>query len=331
MGLFGGSTTTTTNENFDSGPSSWQKPYLDDAFNSARSIYSGARDDAYYQGETYAGMSDSAKATLDKLKAYAAGQGLSTAGQLSSIGTSMAGYGSNAADLTSRIAAMASEDPTQANIAAAQKYADNPYLSGIIDANARDVTRNLTENDLPSIDRAASATGNINSSRAGVAAGIARRGAEDRIGDISASLRGNAYSEGLSRAQADRASNMSALGSAANAYTSLAGFGVDALGKGTDAAYGAYDAIGRANAQEQGDRQGQLDADYDKWKGEDERQWDLLSRYANIVAGNQWGQSGTSTSTSKQKSSQSILGQIAGIAASAGSIYTGLGGFGRKK
>jgi len=324
MGLFSGSTTTKTNDKFDTGPSSFQSGYLTNAFDSATGIYNASKDTPYYQGDTYAGMSQEAKDALTKLKGYASGTGLDTANSLYTLGTSMAGYGDKAASTLDRYTAMAGADPTEANIASAQKYADNPYLDAQIDANSRDVTRNLTENELPSIDRAASATGNINSSRAGVAAGIARRGAEDRIGDISATLRGNAYNNGLSLAQSDRATNLSAMGNAANAYGNLASFGVDALGKSSDAAYGAYGAITGANSQEQADRQGQATADFQQWQGQDTRGSDLLSRYASIVAGNQWGQSGTSSGTNTAKGSGSILSQIMGAANTAASIYTGM-------
>ncbi|OWK31785.1 hypothetical protein [Sphingomonas mucosissima] len=325
MGLFSGSTTTKTNEKFDTGPSSFQAPYLSEAFTSAKDIYNSSKSSPYYQGETYAGMSPAAKAALDKLKAYASGQGLDTAAALGNLGSQMSAYGAKAGSTLDQFAKMAGQDPTQANITAATAYANNPALQGMIDANARDVTRNLSEDILPGIDRAASATGNINSSRAGVASGIAQRGAADRIADISATLRGNAYDRGLSLAQGDRATNLSALGQAASSYGNLASFGVDALGRSTDAAYGAYGAIQGADAAEQGDRQGKLTADFTKWQGEDTRAMDLLGRYASVVAGNQWGQSGTSSGTTKAKQSGSILGQLVGAANLAASIYTGLG------
>jgi hypothetical protein len=323
MGLFSGSTTTKINEKFDTGPSSFQTGYLKNVFDSATDIYNSSKSTPYYDEPTYAGMSAEDKDALTKLKGYASGTGLDTANSLYTLGSSMAGYGAKAGSTLDRFTAIAGEDPTQANIASAQKYADNPYLDAQIDANSRDITRNLTEGELPSIDRAASANGNINSSRAGVAAGIARRGAEDRIGDVSATLRGNAYNNGLSLAQADRTTNMNAMGTAANAYGNLASFGADALGKSSDAAYGAYGAITGANSQEQADRQGQATADFQKWQGQDTRASDLLGRWADVVAGNQWGQSGTSSGTNTAKTSGSILNQIMGAANSAASIYTG--------
>ena len=323
MGLFSGSSTTKTSEQFDSGPSGWQKPYLDSAFTSAQGIYQNAKDSPYYEGPTYAQMSADAKDTLAKLKAFAANQGLGTSTALNTIGTNLSGYADKAGSTIDAFSAMAGEDATEANIRSAQAYADNPFITGQIDAASRDVTRNLTEDILPSIDRAASATGNINSSRAGVASGIAQRGAADRIADISASMRGDAYDKGLSLAQADRASKLSALSSAANAYQGLAGMGIDALGRSTDAGYGAYSAMSGADQAEQADRQGQLDADFAQWQGEDTRDSDLLQRYFDIIGSNSWGQSGTSSGTSKSKTSGSILGSVLGAGAIAASAFTG--------
>jgi hypothetical protein len=57
--------------------------------------------------------------------------------------------------------------------------------------------RNLQETQLTGIASQAAGTGNSGSSRAGVMAGIAARGAGDRIGDISSQMRGQAYNTAL--------------------------------------------------------------------------------------------------------------------------------------
>lgn len=74
---------------------------------------------------------------------------------------------------------------------------NNDILSGQIDAASRDVMRNLQENQLTGIASQAAGTGNSGSSRAGVMAGIAARGAGDRIGDIASAMRGQAFNTAL--------------------------------------------------------------------------------------------------------------------------------------
>src|SRR3546814_4047869 len=77
-------------EKFDTGPSSWQKGYLDQAFGEAKNIYGQSAGSPYYQGDTYAGLDDNTKASLDRLKSYASGTALDGAGRIRYIGSSMA-------------------------------------------------------------------------------------------------------------------------------------------------------------------------------------------------------------------------------------------------
>ncbi len=86
-----------------------------------------------------------------------------------------------------------------------QQYADNPWMDQMITASLRDPYRNLTENQLPMIDLGAAFSGNMDSSRSGLAEGVAQRGYGDRATDIAAQMRGGAYSQGLQVAGQTRA------------------------------------------------------------------------------------------------------------------------------
>lgn len=321
MGLFGGSTTTTTNEKFDSGPSSFQKPYLNQAFGSAQDIYNRQGKTPFYQGELYAGMSPEARAALDSMRGFATGTGLNSASQVSQIGQNLAGYSNRAGGMIDDYVSMSTPE---ALTATANKFANDPFLQQRIDAAAGDVTRNLSENVLPSIDRAASAGGNINSSRAGIASGIAQRGAQTDIANIGARMRSEAFDRGLGLAQGAAESRLSA----SRAFGDLGAQGISALGRGAELGYGAFDRINQAGAIEQADRQGRLDADYRRWEGEDSREWDMLSRYYDIVGRNQWGQSGTSSSKSKAKQSGGVLSGLlsAGLGIAGSGLIPGIGG-----
>ena len=117
------------------------------------------------------------------------------------INTAM-GAGQGMANMTSMMGAANNGGFNPAN---AGQYMNNSLLNSQIDAASTDVVRNLQENQLTGIASNAAGSGNSGSSRAGVAAGIAARGAGDRIGDISASMRGQAYNTGLG-IEANRAS-----------------------------------------------------------------------------------------------------------------------------
>jgi hypothetical protein len=293
LGLTQNSNTQTSN----TGPSQFQAPYLTGAFDAAKGNYEASAGTPFYTGNLYAGMSDQAKADLVKTRDFALSTGMGTAGQLSSIGSDLAGNFGKASSTIDDYLKLANGDATADILAAAKAYSENPNIDGQIDAVNRDVQRMLTEQTLPGIDRAASGSGNINSSRAGVAAGVAERGAADRMADNAATIRSQAYTQGLQMAQAERANKLGALSTAAGAYSGLGGQGISALTAGSNAGYGALSAINDANKTEQADRQGQATADYQSWLGEDGRASDLLSRYFSIIGGNQWGSSGTSTGT----------------------------------
>lgn len=319
-GLFSGSQKTKSESTTDTGPSKFQQPYLTTAFDGAQSSYNSSSGSPFYQGALYAGMTDQAKSDLGATRDYATNTGLGTANQLSGLGSSLLGNLGKAGTALDDFQTLANGDATQANITAAGKYADNPYLDAQIDAVNRDVGRTLNEQTLPGIDRQASGTGNINSSRAGVAAGIAQRGAADRMADNSATLRSQAYQSGLTLAQQDRSNQLSSLGSIANGYMGLGSQGLSAIGQGAQIGTNALNTINSANALEQADRQGQADADYATWQGNDTRESDLLSRYYNIIGSNQWGSYGTQTGTSKTTSSPGLGGLLAGGLSLAGGL-----------
>lgn len=131
-------------------------------------------------------------------------------------------------------------DPTQATIAAANSYADNPTLNASIAAATRPVLETLHESTVPGLNRAATMGGTLNSSRAGMAEAMANRDAATRVGDIEASMRGAAYNNGLSLAASQREAGTA-----------------QAIAAGTaGASAGNNNALGVANLQQDG---GQFD------------------------------------------------------------------------
>jgi hypothetical protein len=87
---------------------------------------------------------------------------------------------------------------------------NNPLLQQQIEASTRDIGRGLTEQTLPGIASQSVATGNVGSTRRGVAEGIATRGAQDRAADIAAQIRGGAYNQALGIGAQQAAANQQA-------------------------------------------------------------------------------------------------------------------------
>lgn len=186
-----------------------QAPYINDIYANAANLYNnyGMPD------KQVAGLNPYLANGLNNQYGFATGTGndIFTAQLMSSL-QNMGGYD------TAGMAAnrMAGGNVYNAPMTNGLNYAtldasvNNPYLSGQIDAASRDVTRNLYENDMTGNAAAAAATGNSGSSRRAVMDAIAMRSAGDRIGDISAAMRGGAYTTGLGLANQTALANQQA-------------------------------------------------------------------------------------------------------------------------
>ena len=139
---------------------------------------------------------------------------------------------------------------TGQTIANANQYANNPTLNAQIKAAEQPVLQTLNESTVPGLNRAASEGGNLNSSRAGMAEAMANRDAATQVGNIDATMRGNAYNNGLSlAAQQQEAGTNAAISAGSAQANSGASLG---LGVGnqqlTQAGLTASTQLGAANS-----------------------------------------------------------------------------------
>jgi hypothetical protein len=305
--------------------SPWEKaqPYILDGYDQAKTELNNNLTGAY-TGPRVAGLdpyqTNGATATGDWASTY--GSQIPT--QLFNGGTSMmnsgSAYGTNAQNIINQ----AGTDQTQNFLSQANQYANNPYVNGLIDANSRDIVRNLNENQLPSLNLAAAGTGNTNSTRTGVSQAIAERGAADRLADVSNNIRSSFFNNGLNMAQSQY-----------NTQQSLASNTNQQLGQayqlGTGSLTGAQQANGNNFDQTQaagGVFQGQQQKEYDAAKaayGEGQNtNLDLLAKYMGIING-AYGGSGV-PGTVSNGAAAGIQGALGGAATGAG-LYGKLGGF----
>lgn len=231
-----------------------QQPFLDDVRQQAQDIYQDLPD------QQVAGLNQNIYSGLDNQAALggsqiSAGQGLMSQGQgmTNAYGDSM-GYAKQATNVNragegigtaiaggQRVGADAAQSTAATNLGFDQsnldRYINNDVLQGQIDASTRDVGRVLNEQTLTGIQSAAAGTGNSGSSRAGIMAGVAVRGAQDRAGDIAAGMRGQAYNNALNL-EAQRASQNAGF----NQQTNLANAGAfnQMYGAGLNTGLGAF-------------------------------------------------------------------------------------------
>lgn len=247
----GSSKTTTQNQTQTNDPWAPQIPYLTDAFSKAKATYDQSGSNPFTQAQ------------LDNFtNQIGFANGSKIPGQTSAYGTGLLSQGGAA---TSGALSMTPSDI----IGQAGQYANNPYLDGQVTAAMRDATRSVNEEALPSIARNAAASGNQFSSRKGIAEGIVQRGLAEKTADVSANLRGNAWSQGLAQAEGARQFN-------AGTGLDMSKTGLGALSSSLSQQSGLYDMANSAAA------------------GGKNMGWEDLMKYYGLISGN-FG--GTTTGT----------------------------------
>jgi len=83
------------------------------------------------------------------------------------------------------------------NVFASGKMMDNPYINQMVDASTRDVTQQFKDSIAPALMSQFSAAGRTGSGANVMAFGNAAGQLAERLGDMNANIRGNAYQQGL--------------------------------------------------------------------------------------------------------------------------------------
>lgn len=205
---------------------------------------------------------------------------------------------------------------TQDIVNGAQGLINNDLLQGQIDATNRGIQRNLTEQAFTGIDRNAVGSGNLGSSRAGIAQAVAAREASQQMADNESSIRSNAYNNALSQSQsvlnnnnANMLSGYQGLSGLGNNLASQAGSYANSLNSGLS-------NLGQAASLEamlQQNNQANL-------IGERDYIANLIGQYYLPTVGTIGGMGGTTTGTQKTPGT-SMFNSILSGAQSAGSIY----------
>lgn len=287
-----------------------QQPFVIQGYNSASDALKQAQAMGTYQGQYTADMDPlqtqglNAGANLAQTSGVAGSQAQYQTG-MNTIGNTDA-FGSNANSLY----AQSQVDPTQQILGNAAQYANNPYLDSQIDAASRDVTRNLNENQLTGLDLNATGAGNMNSSRTGVAQGIMERGAADQIGDISATMRSNAYNTGLAASQNQYNTGVTQAQTANNQLLQSGTNGASQITAGLNTGYNAANVTANAGAAFQTQQQNVLNGQKQQFTDQQNNGLDLTGKYMGIINGN-FG--GGSTAAAPNTATSAISGALGGL------------------
>lgn len=323
-GLMGSKNKTTTSTS-SSAPWEPQQQYLKYGFGEGQDAYNAAKALGTYQGDRVADMNPYQTAGYNLAGNTGLGMGYDFGSNQATTGNNMLGsaanYGNNAANLFSQYQ---NGDPTAYALNTANQFASSPYLNGQIDAASRDVARNLNEQQLPAALRSQVAGGNINSTRAGVQDAILQRGAQDRVADISAGLRGNAFNQGLTSGLNQYNTNLSNLLSTNNQLYNAGNLGSSLLNNGLSNIYTGANNATAAGAGFQNQNQNEINGQMSAFNDQRNNQLDLLKQYMGIVGGNYGG---TSTGTQTTPGVGFLQGALGGAMGAAG-LASGFGGAG---
>lgn len=316
LGINGMGTSKQSSEN---NPWAPQGEHLINVFDGAQDLYNQGPAD-YYGGNTVAGINPMLQNTLTSMGGWGSGTGGDSFKSMNDMGQSFTGSGNTAANNLNNMLMHGTQPQVGIDMNQVNSFMDNDVLNGQIDAVTRDIGRNLHENTLTGIASNSVGTGNTGSSRRSVKEAIAERGAADRIADVSAGMRYNAYNDGMNKSLDISKSNVNNSNNLLNMGLSAGVNGANTMNMANGMQLNNMQAGFNAGNYMRGYDQQVIDADINKWNYNQNKNWDLLNKYYSMVGGNSWGgqSSGTATASPAQT--------IGGLMQSGGALMKGMGG-----
>jgi hypothetical protein len=325
---------TTTSQQSQSQTNPWapQAAALTDAFGKAQDAYAKSSQ-AVAPTDFTAGFNPQQLATFQAM----IGQGSNMAVPSTQAGAAGALTGAGVSGTQGALSGFAGFDPTASNntqsiVDSANKYASGQNIDAQVNdamLNARQTARDVT---LPGINQSAAISGNTNSSRTGIAEGLVERGLAQQSANLGASLRSQAFQNGLTlaqqQAQSNKASRLAALGGQ-GALGASAVSGGNTAGNSSVANTGALDTLAMTGgAGLQAADQAALTNQLQRYQFDTQSPYANLTELMKIIGSGNWGSSTTSsgTGTSTEKSTPSTLSTIGGGIGALTSIMGMFGG-----
>tara|TARA_B100000767_G_scaffold124816_1_gene118954 strand:- start:420 stop:1412 length:993 start_codon:yes stop_codon:yes gene_type:complete len=288
------------------------KPYVDNNLKGSEGALNNVLDTGAYQGNTLAGPNAFQTGTANTMGNF--GTNMMNSGN-AMMGNN-AGFGNNANNMYGQYQGMANAAQQQDRLGNAINYA-NQNTGSLLDTAMRDDRRNLQENTLTGIDNAAMGSGNMNSSRAGIATAVANRAYDDRRSDMASNIQNNLIDRSLNTQNQAFADQQNALSGAMGANTGIAnayGVGMNTLGEGANFGMNAGNSL-------QGYDQTQLNDMRQRF--EDQRDFEMQQRTQYNA-----GILGKAPNSSQNVKANMHNPMMAGISGAMGGYGKGMQGFG---
>ena len=237
------------------------RPYITGMYQGGQAGLDSALAAGYYGGPTYAGMNDMQNTAANNMYNF----GNNAFGNAGNIMNTASGFSGNYADLYNRASA------DRAGVA--EDYV-NANADPMVNRALRDSTRQLEEDTLTRIGMGASASGNTNSSRAGVAEAIAGRGYMDRAADTRADIENELRNESFKNQDAQFSNMMNANAGLSTSFNNAFGMGNTAAGN-----------MANAGSMFQTDDQNRMNDDRSRFEGNRDFELDMYNKFNAGILG----------------------------------------------
>ena len=297
----------------------YQADYLDFGFDEAKNIYNQGAP-GYFPGNTIAGFNPGQINALNALQGFTPG----SAASMSALGNQFMGGAGTAINTAANIAGGAAPQANMMTMDQLNQY--QPMIKQMVDASTRQGMRTYNEQFNPQLNAAAAGSGNLGSSRAAIAQGIAQRGIAENAQNVGANAVSNLFNQGNSMNMANANLSLNNQGQQLSAANMLGGMAQTGAGLQAQA-----DSLREAGLQTnlnagtafQDMDQAQINAEMDRYNYDQNADMNFLANYINLVNGNY----GTTQNQTQNTKDPSLGRQLLSVGTNlAGAYLMGQGG-----
>lgn len=276
----------------------YQAPYLDYGFDEARRLYEGGAPD-YFPGQTLASQNPFQTGAIDNLGNFSP----AAVDAYTGVGNQFMGGASGAMSTLGNIAGM--QQGPQAQMMTMQQLGQyQPMINQMVDAATQQGMRTYNEQFMPQLNAGAAASGNMGSSRAGIAQGIAQRGVAENAQMVGANAMNNLFNQGNQMNLANANLGQNFLNTQMNAATNLgkfAGAGADMINQADASQLAGYKTNLAAGDIQQEYDQAVINDEIARYNYDQTKDMEFLKDYMNLIQGN-YGGTGTQTGNTSEPS-----------------------------
>ena len=276
----------------------YQAPYLDYGFEQAKELY-GQGAPEYYPGQTLASQNPFQTTAINNLGNY----NPNAVNAYTNVGNQFMGGASGAMNTLGNIAGM--QQGPQAQMMTMQQLGQyQPMINQMVDAATQQGMRTYNEQFMPQLNANAAASGNMGSSRAGIAQGIAQRGIAENAMNVGATAMNNLFNQGNQMNLANANLGQNFLNTQMNAATNLgkfAGAGADMINQADASQLAGYQTnLAAGDIQNEYD-QAVINDEMARYNYDQTKDMNFLKDYMSLVQGN-YGGTGTQTGNTSEPS-----------------------------